>query len=213
MVQNTIGILKAEGQSDFKMELFQDDWSIDVGKRRANFEGQHLNVFVGSDPPFTYLSPGRVQDSKHFDQEVGLYDVTSHSPTGGLYHNLFMELHRQLNFTFKFFSSTNQIISFGTVINNTATGTMRYLVNGSIDVLASSTSLTQPRSAIVQYLPIIGGKIPSIFIRNSMGKEVNWLTFTKPLSKQLWIAIIFVAIVMAACLFIANKGQSNKVKI
>ncbi len=210
VINNTIGRYVKEG-TEFKLNMDQD-LSLDIGSRRNNLHGQSLNVFVANEPPYSYLSSARVQDPQLFNPEVGLYDMTTKPPIGGHYVSLFKELHRRLNFTFRLFALHDQIMSYGTVIDNKTIGIMRHFENGTIDLLAGATSMTLPRSTVVEYLPIVGGKFPSIFIRNAMGQEFNWLTFLRPFSNQLWLVIIFVAVAIGTLFYIANDySPSHKV--
>ncbi len=185
------------------------DLSTDLGHRRNNLFGHAIKALVGQDPTYSYIRPG-LERQDNFDSELELYRADNF--VNGLYIDVLNTLSKEVNFTYKTFAHSEQIESWGTVINNKVTGLVRYIVNGTVDMTATPGSFTAARHTVLNYLPTIGAKIPSIFIKNNLGQDLSWSTFFKPFSIPLWMTLFSMALGIAGCLLLANfNPQDNKV--
>ncbi len=183
--------------------ILDQDWSRDIGARRKSFFGNHLSAISAQDPPYSLLNPG-FDVAPNVDQWSGLYKV---GHAHGLYIEVFNDLAKEVNFTYTILAEGRQLVSFGSVVNDTMTGLLSYLTSGLVDLFAGAVTFNLPRSHFVRYLPRIYGKRPSIFIQNNQAQDLDWLTFVKPMSIFLWIALLLQAFVIASCLFLVNRSS------
>ncbi len=208
-VSKTIGkYVKNESEAGQFQLSSTEDLFLDVGKTRGNFFGQYVSAITGHDPPYTYLDresifPGGKKF--HGDSTGQLYHVVDHA--FGLYIDFFQSLSVSLNFSYDYVAHVNAgNIPWGELDeNNNYYGLSLYVTNGTFDVFVAGMSFIPIRQRHLNFLPVVGGKSPAIFIKNSIGEEFNWFMYIRPFSLTLWTVIVLMAVLISSCLHFANN--------
>ncbi len=217
LVKTTIGkYVKDQGlhtTPNLKLTL-SEDWSVDVGKRRSDFLGQRISAIVVPDPPYSYFDPNFdfTRAEKHTkDSSVQLHYVGDKSHASGLYVELFQSLAHRLNFSYDFIAHVHATrIPWGKLDENkNFYGLANFVANETVDVFAAGLSHIWMRQLHLNFLPGVGGKSPSIFIRNNLNEEISWFMYVRPFNGNLWIALFCLAVLIAINLHIVNSNRGG----
>ncbi len=68
------------------------------------------------------------------------------------------------------------------------------------------------RAPYVQFLPVMTTDNSALFIKKKHVEVTNWVIFSTPFSGDIWLSLLFSALVMATWLHLANVAKPSTVK-
>ncbi len=201
IVSSLIGHYTSVGDAGLEFIFENRGWKRFLGSRRNNFYGQHIIGIAAHDPPYVYLRHGYKRNATFFETNQ-TYHVSDWID-GGMYYQIFLELSRDLNFTFDLYKRLDDV--WGTVVDeNTTTGIVNSIADGNGDIGVTDFAIMNNRLQRIAYLPVINDYIPSIFIRSFQPEAFTWALLIYPLSGLLWLVIIVTSLIISTWFFIFN---------
>ena len=178
-------------------------------KRRSDFMGQQLIGMTEHEGPSIYLEP-KFQETATFYAGNQTYDVTN-QVRKGMYYELFLDLEKELNFTYRLFKRKDGI--FGSVVDNKPTGSLSNLADGSADIFVGMYALISIREPYMKPLYPVANSIPGIFIKRNLDEGLSMTIFFEPFKLQVWIMLGCVAAVFGTWFFVANSFTKTKLTV
>ncbi len=195
---NKVGRFKHQG----KAFEFDRKWT---GITRTNLYGVYLTIITEHAPPYIALDPN-YKTKAPLMQTNQTYDVTG--LTSGLYNDIVSELASDLNFTYKAFK--RKVENWGTEIDGKPTGMLSNFADGSADLIMADFTMTVPRAKYCNHVPALTPVLYAIAIKSDIEVEEFGIdTFTSPLDTSLWIAMLMLAFVFTALLFVMNNSKGS----
>ncbi|XP_059095193.1 glutamate receptor 1-like [Tigriopus californicus] len=140
-------------------------------ERRKNLHGRNLILSQALYWPFV------------FKRENGSF--------GGISLDVIHNFQQTMNFTYELVESPDG--TYGTRQNQSWTGFVGQLINGSADVCIATLTITHSRRKVIDFsIPIMWTDL-SVFIANPYDK-VNFLTYFAPLTLANWIALLILLV-------------------
>ena len=98
----------------------------------------------------------------------------------------------------------------------TTTGAISSLYQNEMDVAIGPFTLTAERRMAVEFLPTIDTETFALYTKRPTGEEVAWNVYTMPFHVNVWIAVLFFALILAlfhlmAVLFCSLKSETKDI--
>ena len=150
--------------------------------------------------------PSNFMETATYFPQNETYDVTE-LVNGGIYIDVLHTLEKQYNFTTKLYVRKDGLWGVPhKLLNGTLVipeGMVKDLVEGSVDLIATSLAKLETRLLVIDYLPILTEEYAAIFIPLGDGVEgLDWTVYHGPFSIALWFTIFTTALVMTIFLYI-----------
>ena len=161
--------------------------SLEVPTSRAVLNGVRLRIGIIESPPFTMI----LMATNAFGKTIPTY--TGYIP------DLIESLRIILNFTSDFqLASSNQ----------TYAGLIRAVASGEYDIVVGDVTVTANRRQLVEFSHAIFDNALQIMMRKTSDVNVDFLSFLKPFSRNLW-CLLFGACLVAGVLVCLVERRNN----
>ena len=152
-------------------------------------EGAHLRVVSAYAPPLvTYIEDG----------------CTSRDCFKGIFANVFHTLSDQMNFTY----TISRAYMWGSVTDGTWNGMVGMLKDGIVDIAATDLTITNERSAVVDFLPSLMETKEELYMKNP-GDAFSTVSYMGAFTKSSWTAIGLWIMMMPLILFGISRKTKN----
>ncbi|TRY78880.1 hypothetical protein TCAL_12653, partial [Tigriopus californicus] len=132
-----------------------------------------------------------LEQRTHIEDSSGQRQTRENGSFGGISLDVIHNFQQTMNFTYELVESPDG--TYGTRQNQSWTGFVGQLINGSADVCIATLTITHSRRKVIDFsIPIMWTDL-SVFIANPYDK-VNFLTYFAPLTLANWIALLILLV-------------------
>ncbi len=168
-----------------------------VERRSESFNGANLKAITNTQGSYVRLDDDRIRQGEEGwikDRAGGSIKSIEGQKIIGIFYEMLKILESDMNFTTTLMLRRDR--RWGSPqANGSWDGMVSNVLNEDVDFIATSLTQNIPRSRVLDFLHAMGKETQCIYISVKDWEEHDWFSFFFPLSKAVWMAMLFVILI------------------